>query len=141
MTDRVIIDKASSGSAVLPDDETDGAYLQRRRQRESNARTDPCRLPIVGRSRHVPCVEDTNALDRVACAGARALGHKHPVVAADNGDALDVDCVRTALSAALPDCMVPRVYRTATLRELARAIDAAASFRTLAVTAPVDEEL
>lgn len=58
-------------------------YLERQAERESNARSYPRRLPLALRKAKGIYVEDTDGrtyIDCLACAGALALGHNHPVV-------------------------------------------------------------
>jgi len=58
-------------------------YLERQAERESNARSYPRRLPLALRKGKGMYVEDTDGqtyIDCLACAGALALGHNHPIV-------------------------------------------------------------
>jgi diaminobutyrate-2-oxoglutarate transaminase len=79
--------------------------LARQRQRESNARSYPRRLPLVLRRGKGIYVEDADGrvfIDCLAAAGTLALGHNHPVV---------TEAVRRALDLELPfqtlDIMTP----------------------------------
>ncbi|MBS0180172.1 MAG: diaminobutyrate--2-oxoglutarate transaminase [Nitrospira sp.] len=57
-------------------------YLERQAARESNARSYPRRLPLALSKGKGLYVQDTNGrtyIDCLACAGALALGHNHPV--------------------------------------------------------------
>jgi len=58
-------------------------YLERQALRESNARSYPRRLPLALKKAKGIYVQDTDGrtyIDCLACAGALALGHNHPVV-------------------------------------------------------------
>jgi hypothetical protein len=58
-------------------------YLERQAKRESNARSYPRRLPLAiskAKGIYVQDVEGHTYIDALACAGALALGHNHPVV-------------------------------------------------------------
>jgi diaminobutyrate-2-oxoglutarate transaminase len=79
--------------------------LTRQRQRESNARSYPRRLPLALRRGKGIYVEDTEGrvfIDCLAAAGTLALGHNHPVV---------TEAVRHSLEMELPfqtlDIMTP----------------------------------
>ena len=79
--------------------------LARQRQRESNARSYPRRIPLTLRRAKGVYVEDTEGrvfIDCLAAAGTLALGHNHPVV---------TEALRRALDNELPfqtlDIMTP----------------------------------
>ncbi|MEY2936079.1 MAG: hypothetical protein RL033_6828 [Pseudomonadota bacterium] len=79
--------------------------LARQRQRESNARSYPRRIPLALRRGRGIYVEDTEGrvfIDCLAAAGTLALGHNHPVV---------TEALRNALDGELPfqtlDLMTP----------------------------------
>ncbi|KXK07308.1 MAG: diaminobutyrate-2-oxoglutarate transaminase [Nitrospira sp. OLB3] len=58
-------------------------YLERQAARESNARSYPRRLPLAlskGKGLYVQDTDGRTYIDCLACAGALALGHNHPVV-------------------------------------------------------------
>ncbi|MDT3777021.1 diaminobutyrate--2-oxoglutarate transaminase [Nitrospira sp. MA-1] len=58
-------------------------YLERQALRESSARSYPRRLPLAlkkGKGIYVQDHEGRTYIDCLACAGALALGHNHPVV-------------------------------------------------------------
>ena len=58
-------------------------YLERQAARESNARSYPRRLPLAlskGKGIYVQDTDGRTYIDCLACAGALALGHNHPVV-------------------------------------------------------------
>ena len=58
-------------------------FLERQALRESNARSYPRRLPLAlkkGKGIYVQDNEGRTYIDCLACAGALALGHNHPVV-------------------------------------------------------------
>jgi diaminobutyrate-2-oxoglutarate transaminase len=58
-------------------------YLERQAARESNARSYPRRLPLAlskGKGMYVQDTDGRTYIDCLACAGALALGHNHPVV-------------------------------------------------------------
>jgi len=83
----------------------DSSILTRQRQRESNARSYPRRLPLALRRAKGIYVEDTEGrvfIDCLAAAGTLALGHNHPVV---------TEAVRRSLEMELPfqtlDIMTP----------------------------------
>ena len=70
--------------------------LSRQKQRESNARSYPRRIPLALRRGHGIYVEDVEGrvfIDCLAAAGTLALGHNHPVV---------VEALRSALESELP---------------------------------------
>ncbi len=72
-------------TGVTPPIEQPGTnpYLERQALRESNARSYPRRLPLAlskGKGIYVQDVEGRTYIDCLACAGALALGHNHPVV-------------------------------------------------------------
>ncbi|MEY4549291.1 MAG: hypothetical protein RL685_5486 [Pseudomonadota bacterium] len=72
------------------------ALLSRQKQRESNARSYPRRIPLALRRGHGIYVEDVEGrvfIDCLAAAGTLALGHNHPVV---------VEAIRAALESELP---------------------------------------
>ncbi len=61
----------------------DNPYLERQAARESNARSYPRRLPLAlskGKGLYVQDTDGRSYIDCLACAGALALGHNHPVV-------------------------------------------------------------
>jgi diaminobutyrate-2-oxoglutarate transaminase len=75
---------------------TSRAYLERQAAVESNARTYPRRLPLVierAEGIRVWDVDGKMYLDCLACAGALALGHNHPVV---------VDAIQRHLASGAP---------------------------------------
>ncbi|WP_370467977.1 diaminobutyrate--2-oxoglutarate transaminase [Nitrospira sp. KM1] len=82
---------------VQPDDISAGnPYLERQAARESNARSYPRRLPLAlkkGKGIYVQDTEGRTFIDCLACAGALALGHNHPVV---------VDAIGRMMSDGLP---------------------------------------
>ncbi len=89
----------------VPYEWEDTPILARQRQRESNARSYPRRLPLSLRRAKGIYVEDTEGrvfIDCLAAAGTLALGHNHPVV---------TEAVRRALDGELPfqtlDLMTP----------------------------------
>jgi diaminobutyrate-2-oxoglutarate transaminase len=83
----------------------DNPMLSRQRERESNARSYPRRLPIALKRARGIYVEDTEGrvfIDCLAAAGTLVLGHNHPVV---------VEAIQLALRSELPmqtlDLMTP----------------------------------
>jgi diaminobutyrate-2-oxoglutarate transaminase len=89
----------------VPYEWQDSALLTRQRQRESNARSYPRRIPLALRRAKGIYVEDTEGrvfIDCLAAAGTLALGHNHPVV---------TEALRRALDGELPfqtlDLMTP----------------------------------
>lgn len=74
----------------------DNPYLERQAARESNARSYPRRLPLAlskGKGLYVQDTDGRSYIDCLACAGALALGHNHPVV---------VDAINRMLRDGLP---------------------------------------
>jgi diaminobutyrate-2-oxoglutarate transaminase len=72
-----------SGSVSPRELSADNPYLERQAARESNARSYPRRLPLAlskGKGLYVQDTEGRTYIDCLACAGALALGHNHPVV-------------------------------------------------------------
>ncbi len=81
-----------SGRHVL----SGNALLSRQKQRESNARSYPRRIPLAlrrGQGIYVEDVEGRVFIDCLAAAGTLALGHNHPVV---------VEAIQSALASELP---------------------------------------
>lgn len=73
----------STSRKAPPAEQRVNPYLERQAERESNARSYPRRLPLALRRAKGIYVEDTDGrtyIDCLACAGALALGHNHPVV-------------------------------------------------------------
>ncbi|MGC4088036.1 MAG: diaminobutyrate--2-oxoglutarate transaminase [Polyangiaceae bacterium] len=80
----------------VPYEWQESQILTRQRQRESNARSYPRRIPLAlrrGKGIYVEDVEGRVFIDCLAAAGTLALGHNHPVV---------TEALRRAL-----DCEVP----------------------------------
>jgi diaminobutyrate-2-oxoglutarate transaminase len=75
---------------------TSAAYLERQRDRESNARTYPRRLPLAiakAKGIHITDVDGDVYIDCLTSAGVLVLGHNHPVV---------VEAIVSHLEAELP---------------------------------------
>lgn len=76
-------DSLTTGQAARIEHLGANPYLERQALRESNARSYPRRLPLAlkkGKGIYVQDSEGRTYIDCLACAGALALGHNHPVV-------------------------------------------------------------
>lgn len=75
---------ATPTGCVLPrETSATNPYLERQAACESNARSYPRRLPVAlkrGKGIYVQDTDGRTYIDCLACAGALALGHNHPVV-------------------------------------------------------------